>query len=79
MLYFQRKVMYFINLIYALIKIVAHIRAKHVVYISCKPTSLARDLIVMQQHGYKVLRACAVDQFPGTLHIETVCRLELTE
>lgn len=60
----------------ALDRIVAHIRAKHIVYISCKPTSLARDLIVMQQHGYKVLRACAVDQFPGTLHVETVVGLQ---
>lgn len=41
------------------------------VYISCKPTSLARDLAVLQQRGYKVVKSCCVDMFPNTVHIET--------
>ena len=45
------------------------------VYISCKPTSLARDLEVLQQQGYKVEKASAVDMFPGTVHVETVALL----
>ena len=45
------------------------------VYISCKPTSLARDLEMLQKRGYRVVKACAVDQFPGTLHIECVVAL----
>ena len=45
------------------------------VYISCKPTSLARDLEVLQQQGYKVEKASTVDMFPGTVHVETVCLL----
>ena len=45
------------------------------VYISCKPTSLARDLEVLQQQGYKVEKASAVDMFPGTVHVEVVCCL----
>lgn len=45
------------------------------VYISCKPTSLARDLEVLQQQGYKVEKASAVDMFPGTVHVETVILL----
>ena len=45
------------------------------VYISCKPTSLARDLEVLQEQGYKVEKACAVDMFPGTVHCETICLL----
>lgn len=45
------------------------------VYISCKPTSLARDLEIITSRGYKVVKACAVDQFPGTVHVETVCLL----
>ncbi len=45
------------------------------VYISCKPTSLARDLEVFQARGYRVEKACAVDQFPMTNHCETVCLL----
>ena len=45
------------------------------VYISCKPTSLARDLEVLQQQGYKVEKASTVDMFPGTVHVETVVLL----
>ena len=47
------------------------------VYISCKPTSLARDLAVLQQRGYKVVKSCCVDMFPNTVHIETVVKLSL--
>lgn len=45
------------------------------VYISCKPTSLARDLEILQAQGYQVEKACAVDMFPNTVHVETVCLL----
>lgn len=45
------------------------------VYISCKPTSLARDLEVLQARGYEVKKVCCVDMFPGTVHVETVCLL----
>ena len=45
------------------------------VYISCKPSSLARDLKIITENGYKVKKVCAVDQFPGTTHVETVCLL----
>ena len=45
------------------------------VYISCKPTSLARDLITLQDRGYKVEKCCCVDMFPNTGHVETVCLL----
>ena len=46
-----------------------------IVYISCKPTSLARDLAVFEASGYKMEKAVAVDMFPGTVHCETVCCL----
>ncbi len=45
------------------------------IYISCKPTSLQRDLEVLQARGYQVERMCCVDMFPGTVHVETVCLL----
>lgn len=45
------------------------------VYISCKPTSLARDLVVLQERGYKVIKSCCVDMFPNTGHVETVVLL----
>lgn len=41
------------------------------VYISCKPTSLAWDLEVLQARGYEVKKVCCVDMFPGTVHVET--------
>lgn len=48
---------------------------KEMVYISCKPTSLVRDLEILQAAGYEVKAACAVDMFPGTVHCETICKL----
>ena len=45
------------------------------VYISCKPTSLARDLEIFREAGYEVERGGCVDMFPGTSHVETVVLL----
>ena len=45
------------------------------IYISCKPTSLARDLEVLTARGYQVERMCCVDMFPWSGNIETVCLL----
>ena len=45
------------------------------VYISCKPTSLARDLVTLLAGGYQVDKVCAVDMFPMTAGIETVVLL----
>ena len=47
----------------------------HVVYVSCKPTSLGRDLRGFFAAGYKLEKACCVDMFPNTVHVETVCCL----
>jgi len=46
-----------------------------IVYISCKPTSLTRDLELLQGRGYKVERCVGVDMFPFTGNVETVCLL----
>ena len=45
------------------------------VYISCKPTSLARDLEMFLGRGYQVEKVCCVDQFCQTVHVETVVML----
>ena len=45
------------------------------VYIACKPTSLARDLEMLQGRGDKVERIACIDLFPGTYHVETVVLL----
>ena len=58
----------------ALPKIIAY-DVDHIVYISCKPTSLVRDLEVFLENGYCVDKAVAVDQFPWTANVETVVLL----
>lgn len=50
---------------------------ENMVYISCKPTSLARDLQIFMGRGYRVEKICCVDMFPNTYHVETVCQLVL--
>ncbi|MGI6008267.1 MAG: 23S rRNA (uracil(1939)-C(5))-methyltransferase RlmD [Ruminococcus sp.] len=45
---------------------------ERIVYISCKPTSLARDLEMIQDRGYRVEKCVCVDQFVHTVHVETV-------
>ena len=47
----------------------------YLVYISCKPTSLVRDLVILQERGYKLERAVAVDMFPATANCETIAKL----
>ena len=58
----------------ALMKIL-NFQVDRMIYIACKPTSLARDLEMIQGRGYKVERICCVDLFPSTYHVETVCLL----
>ena len=48
---------------------------EHIVYISCKATSLARDLPFFLEAGYRLKKACCVDQFCQTVHVETVAHL----
>lgn len=59
----------------ALPKILAY-GVENIVYISCKPTSLARDLPAFLAAGYEVQRSCSVDQFCETVHVETVVGLQ---
>ncbi len=59
----------------ALTKILAY-GVKNIVYVSCKPTSLARDLEIFEANGYEPVRGCCCDMFPNTVHVETVVLLE---
>ena len=52
---------------------------ERMVYISCKPTSLARDLVVLQERGYRVEKGGAVDMFPGTGNVEVVIMMRNCE
>ena len=46
-----------------------------VVYVSCDSATLARDLKMLCENGYELKRVRAVDQFPNTVHVETVALL----
>lgn len=48
---------------------------ENMIYISCKPTSLARDLEIFLARGYDVKKICCVDMFPSTYHCETIAAL----
>ena len=49
---------------------------EHMIYVSCKPTSLARDLELLQERGYRVERCCCLDQFPSSVHVECIIKLQ---
>lgn len=48
---------------------------QRIVYVSCEPASLARDLAVLQKGGYNVTKVQPVDMFPHSMHVETVVQL----
>lgn len=48
---------------------------KTVLYVSCDPATLARDLTIFAEKGYKTEKIQPVDMFPSTAHVETVCLL----
>lgn len=58
-----------------LIETIAGISPERVVYVSCDPGTLARDLKLFAENGYKLTTATAVDMFPGTCHVETAALL----
>jgi len=59
-------------------KAMAHLRPGKIVYVSCSPPTLARDLSLLAGSGYGVFRAGLFDMFPHTYHIECIAGLELS-
>lgn len=49
---------------------------KRIVYVSCNPSTLARDLVILEENGYKTKEVQPVDMFSQTNHIEAVCLVE---
>ena len=60
----------------AFIEAAVKTKARKIVYVSCNPATLARDLALFQEEGYQALYAQPVDMFPMTTAIETVAVLE---
>jgi 23S rRNA (uracil1939-C5)-methyltransferase len=52
-------------------------KPKKVVYVSCNPATLARDLLILEDGGYKTAEIQPVGMFPQTMHVECVALIEL--
>ncbi len=61
----------------ALLNTILAMKPEKVVYVSCNPSTLARDLRILEDGGYKTLEVQPVDMFPQTMHVEAVARIEL--
>ncbi|WP_438335100.1 23S rRNA (uracil(1939)-C(5))-methyltransferase RlmD [Clostridium cochlearium] len=60
----------------SLLEAMANMSPEKIVYVSCDPATLARDLCVLEKLGYKVIRVQTVDMFSNTYHVENVVLLE---
>ena len=58
-----------------LLKTIIKVNPKRLVYVSCDPATLARDIKYLSLEGYFPDKICPVDQFPQTMHVETVVLL----
>ncbi len=58
------------------VKDIIHLSPKRIVYVSCNPATQARDIKLLIEGGYKLLKVKPVDMFPHTYHIENVALLE---
>jgi len=61
----------------ALLQTILEIKPERVVYVSCNPSTLARDLRVLEDGGYRTVEVTPVDMFPQTGHVECVALIEL--
>lgn len=57
------------------LKAAASMKPKHMVYVSCNPASMARDIVVLRGLGYEVETVQPVDMFPMTAHVEVISKL----
>ncbi len=58
-----------------LLNTIAKMQVDKIVYVSCNPSTLARDLKILEDKGYKTMEVQPVDMFPHTVHVETVALL----
>lgn len=60
----------------ALLDCIARMQPRRVVYVSCNPATLARDLRILEDAGYRTVEAQPVDMFPWTVHVECVIGIQ---
>ncbi len=63
----------------SLLRTIAQIAPERIVYVSCDPSTLARDIRILQDLGFVFIEATPVDMFPHTVHVETVVLMTKTE
>ena len=63
----------------ACLSTMVQMKPKRIVYVSCDSATLARDVKYLEEHGYRLQRARVFDNFPQSVHVETVCLLSNTQ
>jgi 23S rRNA (uracil1939-C5)-methyltransferase len=63
----------------SLLEAISKMQPQKIVYVSCDPATLARDLGILKELGYETKEIQPVDMFPQTAHVETVVRIERKE
>ena len=63
----------------ACLETMVQMQPQRIVYVSCDPATLARDIKYLREQGYKLQRVRACDMFPNSFHVETVVRLQRTD
>ena len=61
-----------------LLELIETISPEKLVYVSCNSSTLARDIAILKEKGYSLKKACAVDMFPNSTHVETVALLTVS-
>ncbi len=59
-----------------MVSLLGEMNADKIMYVSCDPQTLGRDLATLKKGGYRVVRSCVVDMFPQTYHMESITLLE---
>jgi 23S rRNA (uracil1939-C5)-methyltransferase len=62
-----------------LLQTLIQMEPERIVYVSCDPATLARDVKYLEENGYRLKKVQPVDMFPWTEHVETVCLLKRRE
>ena len=61
------------------LKKIIELNSNKIIYVSCNPSTQARDINFLELNGYELIKFCMIDQFPHTYHIETIVLLQKKE